>query len=108
MSEFKTFSDVETLVVFHYKDKIKLLVVVEDKDIRKVFNFINTRIAEILNPQRVVVDILKEFKSYLEVCDVARILSLYPEERMIHLSIVENNKVKMYSDSIFEVLYDFF
>lgn len=108
MSEFKTFSGVETLVVFHYKDKIKLLVVVEDKDIRKVFNFINTRVAEILNPQRVVVDVLKEFNSYLEVCDTARILSLYPEERMIHLSIVEGNKVKLYSDSIFEVIYDFF
>ena len=108
MNEVKTFSNFETLVVLRYKSKIKLVVVVSEKDLKKMFKFINNRLTEILNPQRVVTEILKEFNSYFDVFNVEKTLSLYTEARMIHIDTGDGNKVKLYADSVCEVLYDFF
>ena len=108
MNEVKTYSDYRTLVVLHYKDKIKLVVVVEDKDLKKVFNFINTQVIEHSNPQSVVAEVLKKFDCFLDVCRIEKNLSAFPEARMIHISITEDNNVRLYSDSVCEVTYDFF
>lgn len=107
MNEVKTLSECEVLVAFHYKGKIKLVVVVEE-DLKKVFSFIYTRLPDVLNPQKVVTEILKEFNSYLDVCNAIATLTRFPEERILHIVTGDSGKVRLFAVSECEVFYDFF